>query len=255
MLTTKHLILSIAFTAMVIHVTATPETDYIDSQLARIQSEFNVHVHYQYDTNLFFPPEWKRPALELAAREINTAEVTRLLPILQQFLTAHPAAVVQAELEHIYLLQEMSFQGKPYGGTHRARSMYIVCNGIENRFTTDFMLCRLHSEFSSILFDHHDFPTNSWEQLNPVNFTYSGNGFEVVDHPSRYDISDRSCAEGFLVNYSKSSLENDFNIISSWLFTKRAELDEKANLHRTIEMKRTLATEFYLSLSGQYNFN
>jgi hypothetical protein len=51
---------SILFTALlsaVLHSAASPETDYIDGQLALIQTEFSVQIHYQYDTNLFFPAD------------------------------------------------------------------------------------------------------------------------------------------------------------------------------------------------------
>lgn len=235
--------------------TASPETDYIDGQLALIQTEFNVQVHYQYNTNLFFPPEWKIPSLALAASEIEANEVVRLIPIIQQFLAMHPTSVVRADLEHIYLLKELSFRGKPYGGTHKNKSMYIICNGADNRYDTEFMLCRLHSEFSSILFEYHAFPSDAWKQLNPDGFTYSGNGFEMVDNPSCYDNTNRSCSDGFLVNYCRSSLENDFNMVSSWLFTKKGKLDDVSLLHGKIQQKQSLAEQFYSSISTQYSFD
>ena len=239
----------------VFHATASPETDYIDGQLTQIQTEFNVQIHYRYNTNLFFPPEWHTPSLALAASEIGVAEVTRLIPIIRQFLATHPVSVVRTDLEHIYLLRELSFRGKPYGGTHKDRSMYIICNGVENLYDDGFMLRRLHSEFSSILFDHHAFPTTAWTQLNPADFTYSGNGFEAVDNPSRYDFSNRLRTEGFLLIYSQSSLENDFNMLSAWLFTKKSELDAVSLLHIKIQQKQAIVEQFYSSISGQYPFD
>ncbi|MEN8255219.1 MAG: putative zinc-binding metallopeptidase [Verrucomicrobiota bacterium] len=248
-------ILCAVFLSVVLRATASPETDYIDGQLALIQTEFNVQVHYQYDTNLFFPPEWQIPHLALAASEIEVDEVVRLVPIIQQFLSTHPVSVVRADLEHIYLLKALSFRGRPYGGTHQDKSMYIICNGAENRYDAEFLLCRLHSEFSSILFEHHPFPTNSWYQLNPEGFAYSGNGFEMLGNSSCYDSTDRSCSDGFLVNYCRSSLENDFNMISSWLFTKKGELDRLSQQHGKIQQKQAMVEQFYASLSTQYSFD
>jgi len=235
--------------------TASPETDYIDGQLALIQTEFNVRVHYQYDTNLFFPPEWQIPSLALAASEIEIGEVVRLIPIIPQFLATHPVSVVRADLEHIYLLKALSFRGKPYGSTHKDKSMYIICDGTGNRYDDEFLLCRLHSEFSSILLEHHSFPTDAWNQLHPEGFTYSGNGFEVVDNPSCYDSTDRSCSEGFLVNYCRSSLQNDFNMVSAWLFTKKGELDNLSQQYGKIQQKQAMAEQFYISVSTQYSFD
>lgn len=249
---------SILFAALVsasFLATASPETDYIDEQLALIQAEFSVQIHYQYDTNLFFPPEWQWSTFALAASEIEVAEVTRLLPFIQQFLEAHPVSVVSTNLEHIYLLKELSFRGKSYGSTHKDKSMYIISAGLENRFDDEFIACRLHSEFSSILLEQHSFPTDSWNQINPIGFTYSGSGFEMVDNPSCYDSTDRSCSDGFLVNYCRSSLQNDFNMISSWLFTKKSDLDTLSQQYDRLRQKQAIAEQFFTSLSGQYNFD
>jgi hypothetical protein len=248
---------SILFTALlsaVLHSAASPETDYIDGQLALIQTEFSVQIHYQYDTNLFFPAEWQIPSLDLSAGEIDVEEVTRVLPVIQQFLTAHPASVVRANLEHIYLLKELSFRGKRYGSTHLNKSMYIVCDSLKTGYDNDFISRRLHSEFSSILIEHHPFPTDAWKRLNPEGFTYSGSGFKMVDNPSCYDSTDRSCSDGFLVNYCRSSLQNDFNMISSWLFTKKVELDGLSQKYVKIQRKQAIAEQFYTSLSGEYTF-
>lgn len=250
--------LSILCTALLMifsEVSASPETDYIDQEVALIQAEFGVQIHYRYDALSYFPPEWQQPALALSAAEIDVAEATRLLPGIRQFLETHPEPVIRADLENIYLLRALSFKGKPYGGTHQGKSIYIVCDGLQNRYDDAFMLRRLHSEFSSLLVVHHSFPTNSWTQLNPQGFTYSGNGFEMVDNPSRYDSTERSCSDGFLVNYCRSSVQNDFNIVSAWLFTKRSELDSLSQQYNRLRQKQDVAEQFYSSLSSQYNFD
>ena len=60
--------------------------------------------------------------------------------------------------------------------------------------------------------------------------------------------------EGFLVKYSKSSMENDFNMISAWLFTKPDELETIALQSVRMNRKIMLAEEFYRSVSDQYVF-
>ncbi len=237
-----------------LHPAVAADKAHIDEQLGFIQTQFNVRVHYQLDPAAFFPESWRKPTLAMTAREIDLDEVERLVPIIKAFMAKHPASVVRAELEHIYLLGGLSFRGKPYGGTHAGRSMYIICDGVENRYTEEFMLQRFHSEFSSILFEQHPFPAAVWSQLNPAGFTYSGNGFEALDNPSRYDKSERSCSEGFLLNYCRSSMENDFNMISAWLFTKKGELDSASQKHEPIRQKQALAEQFYKSISSQYLF-
>lgn len=244
-------VMLLAFTA----ATASAETGTVDEQIALIRTNFNVEVHYQFNTNLFFPAEWQHPTLGIAAEPIEPAEAARLLPIINQFLSAHPAPVIDTDLEHIYLLDALSFRGKPYGSTRHGKSLYIVSRGAGQGYDDTFLLCRLHSEFSSILMEQHTFPTNNWLQFNPDGFNYSGNGFEVVGNPSCYDSSERSCMDGFLVNFCRSSLDNDFSIMSSWLFTKPDELNAISQRHDRIREKQAIAEQFYRSLNGQYVFD
>jgi hypothetical protein len=227
----------------------------MDEQIQLIQSEFNVRIHYRYNPDLFFPEAWKQPSLNMAASEIEVSESVRLVPIIRQFLETHPAPLVRDDLQHIYLLKTLSFRGRLYGSTHQNKSMYIICDGVSNRYDDDFMARRLHSEFSSILMEQHPFPSLRWSRINPAGFRYAGNGFEMVDNASRYDSTERSCSEGFLVNYCRSSLQNDFNIISAWLFTRKDELDTLANQHDRLRQKLTLTEQFYASLSDQYTFD
>ena len=133
--------------------------------------------------------------------------------------------------------------------------MYIISAGVEKRYDDEFMACRLHSEFSSILLDHYPIPADSWKQINPEGFTYSGSGFEMVDNPSCYDSTDRSCSDGFVVNYCRSSLENDFNMISAWLFTRKDTLDTLSQKYDRLRKKQAIAEQFYTSLSSQYPFD
>ena len=256
---------SILFSALFICVVSaieSTETDSIDEQIARMQSEFGVQIHYRYDPALFFPETWLQPAMDMDAGEIDVEEAARLMPIIRQFLQKHPISLIQADLQHIYLLEELSFRGKRYGSTHLNKSMYIVADKsihiidgtVVYQYDDDFLACRLHSEFSSILMEQHPFPDDEWQQSNPADFRYGGTGFEMIDLASCYDSTERSCSEGFLVNYCRSSLQNDFNMISAWLFTKQDELDALAGRHSRLGRKVTLTKRFYTSLSNQYTF-
>jgi hypothetical protein len=230
------------------------ETTQIDGEIASIQQDFNVQIHYTYDRDLFFPASWKSASNEMLAKQVELVEMARLLPIIRTFLSDHPLSDIHSDLDHIYVLAELSFKGRDYGSTYNQKSIYITCKDVESRYTEEFLAQRLHSEFSSILLIH-PFPSRQWTQINPTDFRYSGTGFEVVHLPSRYDFSEHFCEDGFLLSYSKSSMENDFNMISSWLFTKKDALDDVSRRHGKISQKQALAEQFYLSISDQYRFD
>ncbi len=69
-----------------------------------------------------------------------------------------------------------------------------------------------------------------------------------------YESTDQEWADGFLYKYSRSSMENDFNMISAWLFTKPAVLQTIAGQSTRMRRKIMLAEEFYMSVSDQYAF-
>lgn len=227
--------------------------DDLDIALAEIEARYHVKVHYRYKPVEFFPKKWMTPSLRLSAAPIHIKDATALIPALEQFLSTHPIAVVQGNLEHIYLLGKLSFKGKRYGGTHSGKSIYVVWDH-SRKCTTEFALDRFHSEFSSILHDYHAFPRESWAQINPSGFHYTGTGFEMLGDDDIYAPSDQDQSNGFLLKYSKSSMENDFNMISVWLFTKPEDLESLAQQHSRIRQKTILAEEFYSSLSDQYTF-
>jgi hypothetical protein len=232
---------------------AATDLEDLDLALAELETRYHVQIHYQYNPATFFPQAWTSPSMDLAAKPIHWRDAEALTPVLEQFLAAHPATVIEGNLEHIYLLGRLSFQGRDYGGTHTNKSIYIVWDRAR-KYTLPFLLERLHSEFSSTLRDHHAFPIDRWMQANPSNFHYSGTGFEMLGDNNIYESTDQEWADGFLYKYSRSSMENDFNMISAWLFTKPDALETIAAQSERMHYKIMLAEEFYRSVSDQYVF-
>jgi hypothetical protein len=232
---------------------AVTDTQQLDLVLAELESRHHVQIHYQYEPSAFFPSAWTAPSMDLAAEQIHWRDVAALTSTLEQFLSAHPASVIQENLEHIYLLGRLSFRGREYGGTHTDKNIYVVWDRAR-KCTLPFILARLHSEFSSTLRDHNTFPIDRWMHANPPDFRYTGTGFEMLGNSDLYQSTDQEWADGFLVQYSKSSMENDFNMISSWLFTQPDALEAIARKSVRIRQKILLAEEFYMSVSDQYAF-
>ncbi|HSR88577.1 MAG TPA: hypothetical protein VLL07_06445, partial [Pontiella sp.] len=131
--------------------------------------------------------------------------------------------------------------------------IYVVWDR-SRKCTPPFILERLHSEFSSTLRDRYTFPSDRWMHANPPGFLYTGTGFEMLGNNDLYESNAREWADGFLVKYSKSSMENDFNMISSWLFTRPDALKTIALQSMRMRRKITLTEEFYMSVSDQYAF-
>lgn len=224
------------------------ETDWVSSSISNIELNYSVKVFYQYNAVKYFPPEWLNPPIDARGEQISESEVGNLIPIIEDFLAVYPKNIIEKNLKEIYLLGDLNFYGKRFGATYSAKGLYIKSEGSAKGFTKLFLLSQLHSEFSSILMRNYTFPMEAWSQLNPVGFNYSGNGVEVIENIDLFSSEENLLKNGFLVIYSKSSLENDFNMISFWLFTRPSELKALCINHEILRKKVVLAIEFYRSI-------
>jgi len=224
-------------------------------RIAAMEDRYGIRIHCAPDPATAFPASWLAPALALECRPLADDDTGRMVDLVERFLAAHPDETIARELKHIHLFGSLGFRGRAYGGTHAGSSMYVVGGRADDGYTDEFILQRLHSEFSSILLEHHPFPTAAWVRLNPARFNYSGNGFEMLGRGDLYEGSPQGRASGFLLNYCMSSTENDFNMLSAWLFTKPAELAAVARQYPAIQGKLELAETFYRSVSASYLFD
>jgi len=222
--------------------------DKIETELQNIKSQTGVQVHYLYDPATFFPKEWQDDDTSPRAEQLPLDEVWHMIPLIKRFLAVYPENVLRADLTGIYLASRLSFFDKNYGGTSHVSSIYINC---DEETPDAFLLARMHSEFSSILLRKHPFSKEQWAKLNPPQFRYVGSGVPMLGQRNLYAQDHRLLSDGFLVRYSQSSLENDFNMITDWLFTKRNNLNSLCKKYPAIREKRDLAINFYQSVGCQ----
>lgn len=219
--------------------------DNIEREIQRLHAETGVRIHYLYDPTCYFPAEWRNDDIAPEAEPLPLDEVRYVLPVVRRFLSAYPVELLRQNLTAIYLASRFQFYGKNYGGTSFQSSIYLACP--ENA-PDEFLLARLHSEFSSILLRKHAFPKEAWRQLLPPQFRYLGSGVAMLGQRNLYAQDSRLLADGFIVRYAQSSLENDFNMMADWLFTKPAKLDALCRKYPLLRQKRDLVVQFYQSI-------
>jgi len=241
----------IAVTAIPSAIANTPE---IAAGVRAIERKYNVQVQHAYNTEAYFPARWTRPPISARGGQLSPEEIERLLPLIERFLARYPDTVLQENLETIYLLSELNFYGKSYGATNSRSGLYIKVEEGNAGFSDSFLLERMHSEFSSILMRNYAFPEADWQKINTAKFEYIGSGREVLGQPNLYGQSAKLLSDGFIVRYAQSSLENDFNMISYWLFTRRSELKRLARKYPRIKSKMELAIAFYESVDERFDF-
>ena len=220
----------------------------ITTQVSKIMDVYGVKIHYRYDPESFFPKEYSTPPASAKGSQISLRHARNLLPIIEQFLSTYPRELVKKNLSDIYLVGKLEFYAKSYGGTYIGSAIYIRTKGTLIWYDDWSLLGTIHSEFSSILFRNYKFPIEQWEAVNPPGWKYEGTGFEMLGRSDLHKLDEQLFHNGFLENYSQSSLENDFNMFVDWAFARPSYLRELSLKYERIRKKYQLVLEFYQSV-------
>ena len=216
----------------------------VKAQAATIHQDFGVQVHFLYQSSRYFPYDMG----SMKAAQPPLDDVERLLPFAREFLSHYPKRLIRENLSDIYLTSQLSSYGRGYGGTYEDTSIYV--NGADGQYRNGDLHVRgtFHHEFSSILMYRYDFPFDAWQAVNDADFVYPDNSFELLGTAESHAFSETLLRAGFLGGYARSSLENDFNVMASWLFTRRDELHHLARNFDRIDRKMRIARDFYRSV-------
>lgn len=219
----------------------------IEERIEGIKSNYGVRVHHKYDAKAFFPKEWLRMPISGEGTGVPPEEVARMLGAVEKLLSEYPKEVLKKNLTDIYLIKGLKFYGRSFGGTYDNSAIYISSEGQSEAHTEEYLLSTMHSELSSIFFCNYwsEFPRKAWYAANVEGWEYKGTGVEMLGQEDIFGQSEELLGRGFLVKYSQSSLENDFNMFAFWAFTRAERLEELAAKYERIKKKYELVVQFY----------
>jgi Putative zinc-binding metallo-peptidase len=226
----------------------------IDHQIEGLRRAYGVRVHYHYDPATYFSKRWLEKPISAKGSQLELDEVERFIPIIDTFLTRHPEGVIKKNLEDIYISKTLEFYGKPFGGSNSKTAIYFHSEGKDRGYTDEFVEEGLHHEFSSILMRNYTFPKDEWSRINPPGFSYGKSGVEVIGQKALHGQTEELLTQGFLEKYCQSTMENDFNVVSAWLFVRPDDLKRLAAKYEKIAAKRRSAINFYKSVDKEYKF-
>jgi len=198
-----------------------------------------------------FPREWSQTPIIATFLPLDKSEEKRSRGIIELALKKYDPKVLNDNLTSVYLVSAMSFyENNSFGGTYSSDAVYIRNEGHASGYTDQYIEETFHKEFSSILLRNntHFFDRESWNNINPNNFSYQdpSNGVDNAGNGIKDDIVQNSLLEdGFLTEYQRSSLEQDFNKISGMLFSGEEEFWEIVDTYPRVKKKVQLAIKFY----------
>lgn len=199
-----------------------------------------------------FPESWLTTKVNAKAELLSEEEQKQRQEIVRMALVRYPVAVLSAHLKKVYVLGRLEYSGVPTGGTNSRNAVYVVGKA---RYSATQIENIVHAEFSSILL--RNFPSyldkQAWQQINPSGFTYHGSGVQAVkDKLASLRLSDALHESGFLHNYSKASMEEDFNSFAARLFLGDAALWSTIEKYPKINAKAELTMAFYGKLNTTF---
>ncbi len=202
-------------------------------------------------TPAIFPVSWLSEKINAKAELFDEDTQDECREIVHRALAKYPPTVLSANLKKVYVLSRLEYRGLSTGGTRSRSAVYVVRN---EKYSPVHVERNVHAEFSSILF--MNFPLQSdkeaWEQINPPDFRYRGSGVQAVgDKQASLRVTDALCEEGFLNEYGKASIEEDFNSFAARLFVGDEGLWSAVERYPKVKAKADLTIAFYRKLDAK----
>ena len=211
-----------------------------------------------------FPPSWLAAPFHQAARPIDNSQKDRARAIVRRALQKYPAALVARTIAkgRVYIIGELKvYRSLQFAGTASHKAVYLVVRDKSQGYTNKFIESTFHQEYSTLLMNRYlkHLDRKAWSAINPKGFTYLGpNSWDRVrdkDGGARaitktggaklLSTDTARLAQGFLVRYSTSSLENDVNGYAAALFANEPGFWANVEKYPAVRKKTDLAIEFY----------
>lgn len=216
-----------------------------------LQKTYDININFEYSES-FFPATWIEPPISVYGIQIKYSEAERMEQIIEDCLQRYSKLFLNTNLKDIYLLKRMYLYDKSFGGTYTQTGIYITNDG----YSYEYLLGGLHHEFSSIIYTNYNslFPFEEWNTINSSEFEYIGAGLDLLGQDDVWNQTEELLTNGFLMKYSTSSMENDFNMLVYWMFTKPNEILALSKNYDKIREKYNLVLHFYDQIDSGVEF-
>jgi dipeptidyl-peptidase-4 len=200
-----------------------------------------------------FPESWRTAKINAKAEALADTERERCRKVVDRALAKYPAEMLAATLKKIYCVGSLEYSGVVTGGTRSKSAIYIVC---KPNYASAEVERIVHAEYSSVLFQKHrqHFGEAAWKAINPTDFNYLGGGVQAVKRGQATRRTDEATRElGFIKEYAKASIEEDFNCHAAPLLMGDATYWEAVAKHPKLNAKSDLVIAFYSKIHGSFS--
>ncbi len=173
--------------------------------------------------------------------------IERYTPLLRAELALYPLKLIKKlRIKKIVVCQELTFKEEPIAGLFNPESRIIYMDIRKNYMDRMTQRCALHHEIFHIVDyvddgEMHQDP--KWASLNPSDFEYGEEDFEVQSDPR--PTSTPGSIPGFLTGYSTTAVEEDKAQLFAYMMcdyslVSRYEVKDKIMKKKCDMMKKLL---------------
>ena len=187
----------------------------------------------------------------LSVFELQPDEWEKRFHIVEKSIAKYGRLNMSPAVSRVVISDHLAFGGSLLGGYNVRTTIYISSENDCERIGDEWFESILHAEIAECLMREFGgtFPRSEWAACNESSFEYGLGGLAAIRNGQASErIATADLEGGFLSEYSKSSLENDFSTISRMLFSGPRVYIDLARLHPRLLAKLRLAAQFYQSM-------
>jgi hypothetical protein len=212
-----------------------------------MEQKYGIRIQYEYVPGTSIPDVWRDA---IVGTQVSAEQAAIMLDEIDYFMSVVPRAVIEKNLEAIHLFESVLIHGKGTGAMAYGRTI-CLCAGP----ATHIRNCLFH-EFAHILQPAYPIDMDAWMAALPEGFTYYGQGSEMIEAGvNPFESGEALWEKGFVLQYSKASLSEDFAVFSDYLFSRPEKTREWAGKYPAMRKRVAALIRHYKSISPDYDFS
>jgi len=178
--------------------------------------------------------------------EADEEMILKATPAIKKFFSSYNKSFLNS-LESLMLFKNINYLKSGVAGLHHDKTIWLCLENVPQERANRLYLKVLHHEFSSGVYDQISYYKKLiWKKINyAYKYTVAFLKKCLNDPNFSNATSDKLLSEGFLINYSLTDDENDFNVYAEMLFTDPEKLKNLKMSHQLIKVKLEKVKEFY----------
>lgn len=230
-------------------------TNNENTTITKRKKAYGIEFIAEKEKNMFSQSWQDAPISAEAILLTDDKEIARSMTVMLKAASIYPDKFLAGSLKKVYLLKEIKFYGLSYGGTNDNDNLFLTNKGEAKGYTDDYMERTFHHELSSIILRKYskDFDKATWIKITKYQFVTGSSGSKALATGETSTVIDEKyCKEGVLSQYSRASVEEDFNIFTENLFMNNPALWEMAKKYPIIKQKITIIIKLYQSQNKNF---